>query len=176
MALKPCRECKKKVSTEASACPSCGAPRPTLTSTPKEKKIIPDRLKNASIGIESFKKGFYGDDYVPPKKKQSAELDDGFILGFWRGHEGLAKTFWLYFCLGNGVFNVFIMLAASEPGAQIFAYIVGFIWFVFSTLGVFNAANIYKEEKIKSNQTYGYATAAKVAVVILVLSTIGNNI
>ena len=27
MALKPCRECKKKVSTEASACPSCGAPK-----------------------------------------------------------------------------------------------------------------------------------------------------
>ena len=113
---------------------------------------------------------------MPPKKKQSAELDDGFILGFWRGHEGLAKTFWLYFCLGNGVFNVFIMLAASEPGAQIFAYIVGFIWFVFSTLGVFNAANIYKEEKIKSNQTYGYATAAKVATVILILSAIGRSI
>ena len=29
MALKPCRECKKKVSTEAEACPNCGAPHPT---------------------------------------------------------------------------------------------------------------------------------------------------
>ena len=29
MALKPCRECKKKVSTEASTCPSCGVPSPT---------------------------------------------------------------------------------------------------------------------------------------------------
>ena len=29
MALKPCRECKKKVSTEATVCPSCGAPDPT---------------------------------------------------------------------------------------------------------------------------------------------------
>ena len=31
MALKPCRECKKKVSTEALACPRCGVPNPTLT-------------------------------------------------------------------------------------------------------------------------------------------------
>ena len=29
MALKPCRECNKKVSTEAGSCPSCGAPDPT---------------------------------------------------------------------------------------------------------------------------------------------------
>lgn len=29
MALKPCRECKKKVSTEAVTCPSCGVPNPT---------------------------------------------------------------------------------------------------------------------------------------------------
>lgn len=29
MALRPCRECKKEVSTEASACPHCGATSPT---------------------------------------------------------------------------------------------------------------------------------------------------
>ena len=29
MALKPCRECKKKVSTEATTCPKCGVPNPT---------------------------------------------------------------------------------------------------------------------------------------------------
>ena len=29
MALKPCRECKKKVSTEAATCPNCGVPNPT---------------------------------------------------------------------------------------------------------------------------------------------------
>lgn len=32
MALKPCRECKQEVSTEAKACPNCGTPKPT---TPK---------------------------------------------------------------------------------------------------------------------------------------------
>ena len=33
MALKPCRECKKKVSTEALTCPSCGVPNPTKNKT-----------------------------------------------------------------------------------------------------------------------------------------------
>tara|TARA_B110000503_G_scaffold110455_1_gene165291 strand:- start:99 stop:395 length:297 start_codon:yes stop_codon:yes gene_type:complete len=35
MALKPFGECNKKVSTEASTCPSCGVPNPTV----KNKKI-----------------------------------------------------------------------------------------------------------------------------------------
>ncbi len=32
MALAPCRECGKEVSTEATACPHCGAPRPPVPS------------------------------------------------------------------------------------------------------------------------------------------------
>ena len=172
MALKPCRECKKKVSTEAAACPSCGAPRPTLSKIPKKKDIISDGFKEVSSSIESFKKGYYGADYLPPKKKDPN--DDGFILGFWRGDEGLAKTFWLYFIVGNMVFNLLIMLAASEPGVEIFAYIAGLVWLIFSTLGVFNAADIYNEEKIRTGQTFGHGTAAKAGVVILILSAIGR--
>ena len=34
MALRPCRECRKPVSTAANACPNCGAPAPTLTRRP----------------------------------------------------------------------------------------------------------------------------------------------
>ena len=41
-------------------------------------------------------------------------------------------------------------------------------------MGVFNSADIYKAEKIKLGQTYGIATAAKVATVVLILSAIGN--
>jgi hypothetical protein len=33
MALKPCRECKKEVSSGASACPHCGAKVPTMSRT-----------------------------------------------------------------------------------------------------------------------------------------------
>ena len=54
MALKPCRECKKKVSTEASTCPSCGVPNPT-------KKTSRDGLVNKmseSLGIETLNGAF----------------------------------------------------------------------------------------------------------------------
>ena len=37
MALKPCRECNKKVSTEALTCPNCGVPNPTLKTKTKSK-------------------------------------------------------------------------------------------------------------------------------------------
>lgn len=43
-------------------------------------------------------------------------------------------------------------------------------------MGVFNAANIYKAEKMRQNLPYTLATVAKVAVVLLILSAIGNNI
>ena len=40
MALKPCRECGRMVSTEAAACPQCGCPNPTavpdVTVAPEE--------------------------------------------------------------------------------------------------------------------------------------------
>jgi hypothetical protein len=43
MALKPCRECKKKVSTQASTCPSCGVPNPTAKNTKNNnpKVVLP---------------------------------------------------------------------------------------------------------------------------------------
>ena len=37
MALKKCRECNKKISTEASVCPFCGVPNPTELFLKKKK-------------------------------------------------------------------------------------------------------------------------------------------
>lgn len=34
MALRPCRECNREVSTEAASCPHCGVPRPALRPAP----------------------------------------------------------------------------------------------------------------------------------------------
>ena len=49
MALKNCRECKKKVSTEALTCPDCGVPNPTKNfSKMKESEfILAERKQNA---------------------------------------------------------------------------------------------------------------------------------
>lgn len=51
MALKPCRECGREVSTEAPTCPGCGAPHPTR---PPSK---PDPIKRrADSGVSGIKK------------------------------------------------------------------------------------------------------------------------
>jgi hypothetical protein len=47
MALIPCKECNETVSTEAAACPHCGAPQqrpvpPPLPAVPKEETIYSD--------------------------------------------------------------------------------------------------------------------------------------
>ena len=49
MALKNCRECKKKISTEALTCPNCGVPNPTKNfSKMKESEfILAERKQNA---------------------------------------------------------------------------------------------------------------------------------
>lgn len=39
MALQPCRECGQMVSTEASACPNCGVPKPTEAPVPATTTI-----------------------------------------------------------------------------------------------------------------------------------------
>ena len=39
MALKPCRECGREVSTESSTCPQCGAPNPT--KVPQRAEVTP---------------------------------------------------------------------------------------------------------------------------------------
>ena len=121
MALKPCRECNKKVSTEASTCPSCGVPRPTQT----EEKI----------------------KHITPK---AGPVTAGTFLDFWTGHKGLSETFWLYFIVGNMIGNLMVLGAASEGiGLVYFVIFVTVVWNIFAIMGVFNAADIYKDEKIK---------------------------
>jgi len=44
MALKACRECKKKVSTEAISCPKCGVPNPT-------KKVLNQKIESKGKSI-----------------------------------------------------------------------------------------------------------------------------
>jgi len=50
MTLRKCRECEKKVSTEATTCPSCGAPNPT-------EKVLTLKKKKSSRIIKPFWNG-----------------------------------------------------------------------------------------------------------------------
>ena len=51
MGLKPCRECKKKISTEATTCPDCGVPNPTI-----EKKVTKKKSDNINEDIWLYAK------------------------------------------------------------------------------------------------------------------------
>jgi len=95
---------------------------------------------------------------------------------FWHGQKGLALTFWCYFFGGNIFFNVLTLIFRNNFTLMMMILVFFIIWNVLSVMGVFNAADIYKAEKIKQGLTYTPATAAKVAVVLLILSGIGNSI
>jgi len=49
MALKSCRECKKKVSTEATACPNCGAPHPTTKATKITEPVFTYKFGDVTV-------------------------------------------------------------------------------------------------------------------------------
>ncbi len=98
------------------------------------------------------------------------------LFAFWHGHKGLVLTFWGFFVGGNILFNAATMILADNPNLFIFNIVFFVIWNVLSVIGVFNAADIYKAVKIKQGLPYTAATIAKVAVVLLILSAIGNSI
>ena len=214
MALKPCRECKKKVSTEAVSCPNCGVPNPTLTLKIKpnygfvrcEKSFCKNRFKLLEIPkslisvqecqlcgnkMEKVKNEDAIKDIEKRQKKSQTSITNNHDIPsvnsrnlsnsngeyFFNGTKSLAETFWLYFFVGNKVFVLFeylLLKNESEVAFFYFVVILHIIWTALSVMGVFNSANIYKAKKIKLGQTYGYATAAKIASVLLILSSIGN--
>ena len=239
MALKPCRECEKKVSTEASSCPNCGAPHPThkaqKITEPKfsykfgDVKIENDEYKLIKINendtyarcFKSFCKKRYkiltipkskigkeicnscgnklekvskkqaldyfaNKDYNLKQAKSSEEsnnikkINDAskskakYFFNLINGLEGLPITFWGYFIGGNAFINVLALGAQGEKDLLIFLILIKIAWFIISGLGVFRAADIYKNIKIEKRQDYNYATAAKIAVVVLALSLLGS--
>jgi len=194
MALKNCRECKKKVSTEALTCPHCGVPNPTKdfsgvpNPTKDFSKIKESKFILAERELNAYRAKSINDYYKNISSSQKKEnskginKDDGFIFGFVRGDESLAKAFWLYFWFGNVVINIFGLLIidplySRETSFLIYLYIIIFlIWNCLALIGVFKSADNYKDDKIKSNQGYGWATTAKIITTILVLSGIGNLI
>ena len=108
------------------------------------------------------------------KKVNSQQSSSSF--GFWHGHKGLALTFWGFFVGGNILLNASTIIFLDNPTLIIINLIFFVIWNVLAVMGVFNAANIYKAEKMKKGQPYTAANIAKVAVILLILSAIGNNI
>ena len=211
MALKPCRECGKKVSMEALTCPNCGVPNPTLKTKTKSKIksigsnevyarcekifckikyeiiIIPRAVLGSRVcsrcgnelnevshedAVKDIARKETQKDVIQNKVYETSKPKGKY---FFDGIEGLPKTFWGYFIGGNAALTL-LSFGLKDNDAVYFVMVVQIVWYILAIMGVFKAADIYKAEKIKMGQTYEYATAAKIACVILALAAIGNGI
>ena len=228
MALKPCRECKKKVSTEAEACPNCGAPHPIYKTekqieptfsykfgkvevSKSEKEIININQKDTHVRCE---KSFCSNRYeilIIPKlklgkeecsycgnkltkvkkghalsqiqnkqsktKNQTIRVQQNLVEKIWWGNESLETTFWMYCILTVGVVS-FISGSIFVAVGPIIFLIPGLV-IIWTNTGLWRCSEKYKTSQLKRNQSYGWATAAKVYVVLNYLTTlsqIGLNI
>jgi hypothetical protein len=109
----------------------------------------------------------------PPTISEQALLN--FISKVWSGRETLPLTFWLCFIVINGIISVGSGYLAESNDNNIFllAAIAANIW---AGVGVWNSSTNYQAAKLKLKQSYGWAYAAKVAVVlnfIIIISQAG---
>ena len=150
MALKNCRECGKKVSTEAASCPSCGAPNPTL-----EKSTQPSKPSDGTV--------MYTFSGKPAAITKSPSYENT-----------LAGTFWLLYVGGNVVGKLLLFWTTDITFKIIFGAVI--LWNIFMIYCVFDFADEYKASAIHEGKSYGWANAAKIAIVLLTLSAIGNSL
>ena len=156
MALKPCRECNKKVSTEATVCPLCGVPNPTEGVLVLKK----DRSKKTSKQVSN-----------------SSKSSSNLIGSFWEGKVPLVQSFWVYgvgvnLIAGIPLFYATLNIDNLSEGASTFLliYFIFYIaFYVWVNVGIWKSATNYAKNK----PTRG--TVAKVVVVLSVLNSISRT-
>ena len=149
MALKPCKECNKKISTLAKVCPNCGAPKPTFFV--KKKKSINKKSSNFKESLRSF----------------------------WNGEWSLLQTFWGYFVVGTTLLGLPIVATVGLINLNQESFFMTFIFWVYfflyfifyicTCVATWRSASNYT--KIKSNKKI-WSILAKIVVFL----SISNNI
>lgn len=225
MALKNCRECRKKVSTEALTCPNCGVPNPTAKQI-KEKKDDSlltkmfvtgydnektSNLKSTNFGFARCEKNFCKNRYktlkVPKKligkqvckicgnimeevKEEDAIKDierskykltkqefksntDSTFERVWNGSLPLGQTFWLFYVLVNFVVG-FVAGFLIEMYQAKWIFIIPVLTTIWAGVGTWKSATNYQYQKLKLQQTYGWASATKVVIVFGFISLLGQ--
>ena len=139
MALKPCRECRKKVSTEAVTCPSCGVPNPT-----KPWKADDEYRKSLTSSSSSSKK-------TTSSKDTSWER-------FMDGNLDLKTAFWGYGFFGSIVVGVVCgFLAEAFSTFFILVYAIAMVVII---IGLWQCASTYKKQMAqkKASELWGILT------------------
>ena len=180
MALKPCRECNKKVSTEASVCPLCGVPNPTKKKTREEseKEIINKYFDGRSASTNTRSSSLRGRKIY---KQNNTTGIISYISDHWEGVLPLVKSFWINGFLLNILFALPLVYAEmsidgiSEIAATFFLVYFLFyaVYFVWVNVGIWRSSGNYISKK-QNNKLWGYA--ARVAVVLSVFRAVGEFI
>jgi len=100
---------------------------------------------------------------------------EDFISDLIEGRKSLAETYWLYFILINGVI-AFGCGYFYEKNDSFFYFIPTLIVNLVTSVGVWQSSTSFQLKKIKEKKPYGWATAAKVSVVLNALVIVGQAI
>ena len=112
------------------------------------------------------------------KKNKVSDFDSGykegsnFIETVWNGQETMAKTFWIYCILFVAIISFVAGILSASQGA--FVFIIPAIVIIWSNTGLWRSSNIYQNQRLKSQQSYGWATVAKTYVVLNYLTTLSQ--
>ena len=107
------------------------------------------------------------------ESRKSSSIQKGNILErVWEGKETMSKTFWLFCILVTLVVSFISGLLLAPLGRIIF--IAPAIMIIWSNTGLWRSSEIYKNKKLDKKQTYGWATSAKVYVVLNYLTTLSQ--
>ena len=127
--------------------------------------------KNALDAIDNLKSKPINYSTKPTTK--SISLDGVYFLN---ASKDLKIMFWGYFIGVNFLITLLMFAFGQNDGAQSLLGVLRIVWMIVGTIGVFKSADIYKKKKIKERLEYPLATTAKVACIILTVSSIGQSI
>lgn len=122
MVLVACRECNKKISTEAKICIGCGAPNPAS----KSKKI--------NDNLDYFK------------------LLEDYYIKFINGQISLPISFWLIGLIGTVATSllIFILLYFFNILSNPLLRILAFPYLIIASIGIWQSSNNYQGPKVWS--------------------------
>ncbi len=176
MALKSCRECKKKVSTEAASCPNCGAPNPTAKLSKKIKEessgweMFTGYASEQTGGQEKKNKSSTKDkktierQYSTPKRQSSKQNG---IDAFLKGEVDLPLAFWGYGFCGSIIVGLIFGWLSIYSKIFIYLYLIAMVGFY---IGLWNCSNRYKEQMTRLNRSSFWGIVVQI---MCVLSAIG---
>tara|TARA_B100000902_G_C27162456_1_gene839454 strand:- start:10 stop:882 length:873 start_codon:yes stop_codon:yes gene_type:complete len=126
----------------------------------------------AIVGVAVFVTIINKRTIIIKKKTVRKSSSENIIEKVWSGNETMSKTFWLYCVVISAAVAVVFGTISALYGNWLF--LIPSIYVVWANVGLWKSSNNYRDEKLKNRKPYGWATAAKVYVVLNFLTTLSQ--